>query len=150
MTIEELMKPRYKVVDSFPFNKFYKVGDILTDDGKTVVTNQDGEVMFACEFNNYPNVFQSLEWWEERKIEDMPKYLKQTGMVDGADEPIPDWYLKVKKHFNAGNGEWRDDSIHIFCIERCERTMGTNMRYSGFEPATEQEYTTYIQSQLKR
>jgi hypothetical protein len=79
-------------------------------------------------------------------VADMPQYLKETGMIDDDDNPISDWYLKVKKHFNAGNGEWRDNSIRIFCTDDHINGWGfgnKSMSYSYFEPATEAEYLAY-------
>jgi len=146
MTTEELLKPRYKVIADYP-KSLYHVGDILNAGWRSedlIYCDHDGP-----RWRDYPHLFKKLEWWEDRKIEDMPEYLKQTGMVDGADNPIPDWYLKVKKHFNAGNGEWRDDSINIFCIDKCDRTIGTNMSYSGFEPTTREEYEQHQLSKTK-
>ena len=151
MTPELLMKPRYKVIADYPKSPF-DVGMILTKSGGT-------NNVFTCEQaiqkslvwhpENYPVIFQELMWWEGRTIDEMPEYVKQSGMVDSADNPVPDWYVKVKKHFNAGNGEWRDDSINIFCTEDHREGWSPavrSMNYSGFEPATESEYNTFIES----
>ena len=158
MSTEELLKQRVKVIAPYP-NSPYMVGEILTefffDNGNSYFSVNDNEktypdrVISSGTINECPNIFRKMNWWEERELKDMPEYLKQTGMVDGADNPIPDWYLKVKKHFNAGNGEWRDDSINIFCIDKCDRTIGTNMSYSGFEPTTREEYEQHQLSKTK-
>ena len=148
--VEKLLQPRYKVIADYPRNKYYEnveVGEIIEAWHPNKIL-QDNRTGF---YGKYPHIFKELEWGEEREIEDMPMYLKQTGMVDGANNPLPDWYVKVKKHFNAGNGEWRDDSIHIFCTEDHKNGWGSGVRsmnYNGFEPATEQDYLTYKQNQL--
>ena len=143
--VEKLLQPRYKLIADYPSN---------IDDIGTVyeIDLSDGHgIDFEMTCKKYPNLFRELEWWEEREIEDMPMYLKQTGMVDD-DNTLPDWCFKVKKHFNAGNGEWRDNSIRIFCTEE-HPTKGWSLgnrsfHYSGFIPATEQDYLTYKQNQL--
>jgi hypothetical protein len=158
--VQELLKPRYRVVADYPGSKG-DIGDILYQyEFETSVTGMytfvsnleiplQGYNIAPSVIDKYPHLFQKLEWWQERTIEGMPEYLKQTGMVDGAGNPIPDWYLKVKKHFSAGNGEWRDDSIHIFCTEDCLPGWPLavrSMNYNGFEPATSEEYHDYIKS----
>jgi hypothetical protein len=168
MTTERLLLPRYEVIADFWDNPFkvgeiiefeqesdyhdFFTGELLGRDWKTDFLPKGNEDVTRYMYNMraftpYPHLFKKLQWWEHRKIEEMPMYLKETGMVDDNDNPIPDWYVKVKKHFNAGNGEWRDNSIHIFCTE--DHKDGWNkgnrsMSYSNFEPATEQEYLDYI------
>jgi hypothetical protein len=131
MTPEELLRPRYKVIAEFPRIEDFEGCEI---DNIIITLSEDNL------YEKYPHLFKKLGWWEDRKEEDMPMYLKRTGMVDDDDSPLPDWYLKVKKHFNYGNGEWRDNSVHIFCIDPSERTYGTGLFYSEFEPCTEEEY----------
>ena len=131
----ELLKQRYKVYDDYPQTPF-QIGDIFH-------VNDDEEYIsqsISIQPSKYPHLFKKLGWWEDRKIEDMPIYLKRTGMVDDNDNPLPERYLKVKQHFNYGHGEWRDNSVHIFCIAPSERTYGTGLFYSEFEPCTEEEY----------
>ena len=145
MSNEELMKRRWEVIAAFPDNRNYEVGSILDRDWCRYINDDDESQGTISKISEFPHLFRELGWWEKRKIEDMPMYLKQTGMVDGADNPVPDWYLKVKKHFSAGNGEWRDDSINIFCTEKTETTIGVGgITYSSFEPATEDEYLSNI------
>ena len=149
--VEKLLQPRYKVIADYPRNKYYEnveVGEIIEAWHPNKIL-QDNITGF---YGKYPHIFKELEWWEEREIKDMPMYLKQTGMVDDDDNTLPDWCFKVKKHFNAGNGEWRDNSIRIFCTEE-HPTKGWSLgnrsfHYSGFIPATEQDYLTYKQNQL--
>lgn len=65
MTVEELLKPRYRVSQDFPTSEF-NVGSILYDD-----------VVFSQEFKikKYPNIFKKIEWWEFRNKNDMPEYV---------------------------------------------------------------------------
>jgi hypothetical protein len=133
---EELLKPRYKVIADYPGSP-YKIGDI-----KQCSESEHGDVNY---YRQYPSIFKNLEWWEERNKIDMPDYVKQIDMVDGANNPLPDICLKVKKHFSAGNGEWRDDSIHIFCADSyISQLSNCSYSYSGWIPATEEEYSDYL------
>lgn len=144
MSIEDLLKPRYKVIADYPDSECF-VGTIIEQSGD----RYRDELGFLLQQTNkpehYPVIFKELGWWEMRKVEDMPEYVKQTGMVNGADEPVPDICLKVKKHFNAGNGEWRDDSIHIFCADSYISTLkNCSYSYSVWLPATKEDYETYL------
>lgn len=74
--MEDLMIPRYKVIADFPFNNYYKVGGIITDHKNISARNENGHAVFACSFSEFPNIFLPISWWEDRKPEDMPMYLK--------------------------------------------------------------------------
>lgn len=66
MTAKDLLKPRFEVIADYPGTTL-KVGDILD--------KQNTKNM--CEFyEQYPHLFRKLNWWEHRKIEDMPKKIK--------------------------------------------------------------------------
>lgn len=66
MSIEKLLSPRYKVIVDYP-NSIYKVGEVVQQSGK--------EFFNTDFFDKYPQ-FQKLEWWQERKREEMPEYVK--------------------------------------------------------------------------
>src|SRR4051812_21904892 len=73
MTKENLLKPRFKVIASYP-KSIYAVGDIIY--------LPDPNWMYADEtyckedfFEDYPAIFRKLEWWEERDMKDMPEYV---------------------------------------------------------------------------
>ncbi len=93
MTAEELLKPRYEVIADYPNNP-HKIGDVIqanpnqqsihlttisyaNDFGDRV--NQQ-EWAAPTSFDKYPHLFRKLNWWEHRKVEDMPK--KLISMVD--------------------------------------------------------------------
>lgn len=63
MSNKELMKPRYKVIAQYPYSSFPN-GEIIQD------------ILNPMFLDMYPHLFQRLEWWEDRKPEDMPKYVK--------------------------------------------------------------------------
>jgi len=72
MTPEQLLQPRYLVIADYP-KSIYKVGEVLN-------TGRHGDILF-CDDNGprmsqYPHLFRRLEWWEHRKPEGMPGYVK--------------------------------------------------------------------------
>jgi hypothetical protein len=71
MSTEDLMKVRYKVIADYP-NSDYTVGAILNT--HNYEDRWSGVAEDFC--NQFPHLFKKLEWWEERKLEDMPKYVK--------------------------------------------------------------------------
>lgn len=83
MEIEELLKPRYKVIAEYP-QGFFKEGEIVYTfcDAKSpyrtwyISTEENGRVWQHGSCEKYPKVFKKLEWWEERKETDMPEYVK--------------------------------------------------------------------------
>lgn len=127
-SIEELLKPRYKVVALWP-NTEFKVGQIVTDTYGLALKFYD----------NYPHLFKKLEWWEDRKPEEMPEYVKRNedNMSSLSGDPL---VLIVKKHFHYGE-DWRSGNIDFFTAQN---GLANGYSYSGFQPATEQEYNDYI------
>jgi hypothetical protein len=110
MSKEELLKPRYKVIADYPGNP-HKVNEILEVDSMFEDDNKT--------FPQYPHLFCKLEWWEERKSEDMPEYMKD------ADNEIVK-VLKWSEHqMELSNGEMWMIVPNIMCF---------------YEPATKEEY----------
>lgn len=139
LTKEQLLIPRYKVKDKYPgmeLEPFY-LGQIITlqwhreEDGEfstegfihVPINHIPRSFMWQSFFELYKNIFEPLPWWSDRKPEDMPKYLKdQAGVYSKAT-----WDVSMKL-FTSDGELW-----HI-----TENVM------SFFEPATEEEYTAYI------
>jgi hypothetical protein len=144
MTVEELLQPRWQVIADYP-KSLYHVGDILNGGYRS-------EDLIYCDTNgprwsNYPHLFKKLEWWEYRKREDMPQYIKRTGNKDSNDKPLPDVYLKVKKHFSSGNEEWLVNLSHIFCADsHLTQLKNCTYTYYCWEPATEEQYKEYLRT----
>lgn len=71
-SVEQLLQPRFKIIASWPRSGFpvglVFTGNVLTDLQKSVI---------ECE--QYPHIFQRLEWWEERKIDELPEFVHETG-----------------------------------------------------------------------
>ena len=76
MTVEELLKPRWKVIADYPKSQF-KVGEII-----------ESKTGFLYCFEDYPHLFQPLQWWEERKLEDMPEYVNYNGGIYKVESPL--------------------------------------------------------------
>lgn len=79
MSVEDLLKVRYKVIADFPqWSSFrYKKGDILELRGIHFVGEGTAKAINEKEIVDYPGIFKKLEWWEDREEKDMPKYLKK-------------------------------------------------------------------------
>lgn len=126
LTKKQLLIPRVKCVLRYPDSRF-PVGSILSQDFEDhelyVYIDSNRKFWLICNPELYPEIFTPLPWWSDRKPEDMPKYLKdQAGVYSKAT-----WGVSMKL-FTSDGELW-----HI-----TENVM------SFFEPATEEEYTAYI------
>ena len=125
MTKEELMKPRYEVVADYPGRPMtMPIGHILVLDkfgaGKYWHEYTDEEPIHIDEGSTrFPKVLRLLYWWEQRKPEEMPEYVKYT---------IRGFIIKCS---DCWNGEMYVVDEYSFSWRYCE-------------PATETEYTNYI------
>lgn len=91
MTASELLKPRFKIIADFPNNDFGKVGDILDRDWSKY-PNDDEEKEPIWSISDYPHLFQRLNWWEERSVEDMPKkVISKAEEIDSEPYEIEEW-----------------------------------------------------------
>lgn len=136
MSVEELLKPRYKVIADYPGCTF-SIGEICEPLSKDALYYSN---KVSCEARNkmmskYPHIFKPLAWYEERDVKDMPLYLKDNfGEV-----------FKVSKY---------SDILPVFYTDAIE-TKGkwkgspTPFNLKATVPATEQEYLTYINSNQK-
>ncbi len=136
LSVEELLKDRYKVIAPYPrhLSDGVDIGDILTDDGVTPVRNQHGKAIIPFDWELFPNIFRKLEWHEERKSEDMPEYVK-IGYGGGA------WKGKIgKAKFSSIN-----TNVDVFFSDADEHQF----HRSDVIPATASEYNHFI-SQYKK
>lgn len=124
MTTEQLLAPRFKVKEKYPGMEAepFRLEQIITltkheTDGwiHIPIKHIPGSYMRIGFFESFPNIFEPLPWWKERKIEDMPEYVKHTkrGVV-----------LKVNEH----------------CITGCKINGGFWAVYDNLLPATLEEY----------
>lgn len=131
--IAELLKPRYKVIADYPGSPFW-VGSILifiprfmhrVDGNIESTTYSDvfrrgNHFILADEIKEYPHLFNPLEWYEDRKPEEMPGYVK-------------DKFNQVHK---------------VTSVERIGANLekGFYAHWKNVQPATLAEYTQYINS----
>lgn len=124
MTTEELLKPRRKVIAPWPGMERdgIKVGDIIIDPDRPneCCRYLDGSAAFTFDWDKYPHLFKRLEWWEERKPEDMPEYVK-----------YDDVSLFVPKQRVCKGSQAPFNAFNFTAVD--------------FLPATESEYQSFIQ-----
>ncbi len=136
MTNEELMQPRYKVIERWPdmhMLKFF-TDQIITlnqkegsqwfiDMGKT----KPYDNYYDAYFEGYPHLFKKLEWWEEREPDDMPDYVKGESEV-----------YKV-----LSNPTGITDVVYAKWILPHNKNAMRLLSLSKTVPATEEEYLAY-------
>lgn len=137
MSTEKLIKPRWKVIASFPDSE-YKVGDIEDRDWSKYVNGEDESDGVLWRISDFPHLFKHLEWWEDRKIEEMPKYLK-------ADPSWSKYFVaKVKDYYGENNYVRFEYDGNI--PQQCD----SNKYYTEwFLISSEEEYNTYISTLQK-
>ena len=137
MTAEQLLKKRYKVIADWPKNDDCNVGDILELSaeygGEQLYRFGEAQSLWSVsDFKQYPHLFKELQWWEDRKPEDMPEYLSGLKSIRKA----------ISYEYHGGT---LDDN----------KTEYPSVLFEGdsvwcpiwmFQPATESEYLNYINS----
>lgn len=125
MTAEQLMKPRFKVIADYPGNHI-EIGTVIAEDyGRNHYDAPN-------EFEKYPAIFKKLEWWEERSIEDMPEFLKETEPIE--NDTIVYVYRRQRDFMYTQR---------IFIrLTLPDDTRKIRLEY--LEPATKEEYEVYI------
>jgi hypothetical protein len=144
LTKEELLKPRIKVTGPYPHSP-YQVGEqVKSVAGRwhlTTTAYRDefgeniGQENYVAESTiaEYPNLFQRLEWWQERKPEDMPGYVRfGESEMRHTVYKIKEWHL---------NGIYGLDTVCAIAEEPKDYLLifGGGKCY----PNTEAEYLTY-------
>jgi hypothetical protein len=126
MTTEQLLRSRYKIISDYP-GSIFEVGQIvekhLYANGKQYIPNllQDPD--------NYPAIFQRLTWWQHRRPDQMPEYVKCVATPDQIIQPGDvlkvTWHGLIEVQGRTEDGKW------IFPYTNC------------FEPATEADYNAW-------
>ena len=122
-TVEELLKPRWKVIADYP-GALHNIGDVISayENGKAYLVEGGSHYM-----TEYPALFKRLEWWEDRAVKDMPEYVK---IIEG----IPFYNFKkgqIRKLDSIKNG--------IAVVSGCPL-----IKIGFIYPSSKQEYLTYI------
>lgn len=123
-SIEMLLRPRYKVIAPWPEMGRWlaEVGDIITEYPTGTARNQNGDAVPTFEWDTFPHLFRKLEWWEERRPEEMPGYVKTSDSIFKVDK-----WDRRSRSIALCDGKW---------LDRRDVT-----------PATESEYNSFLQSQ---
>lgn len=133
MTPQELLKPRYKAIADWPFMEQYlvEVGKIYSHDWNNKMAKINGDAFSTLPLDKYPHLFKKLEWWEDRKVEDMPGYVKHAdGQIEKVLWVTDDHGISMQLENNNNGRNWRVVR-NVMCF---------------FEVATESEYNDYIKS----
>lgn len=129
MSTEDLLLPRYKLLADYPLN-IIEIGAVF-----------DKCTEFQCVFfDKYPHLFRKIFWWEERKIEDMPAFVKRIKFRE-----LISWHnIEIEEVIKVE--QWVNENE----IGKCFFTdMGGEIRQLNFDtdcflPATLTEYNEYI------
>jgi hypothetical protein len=137
MTANQLLIPRYIVIDNYPDSPF-KVGDIITYVREVAQAYDQWEIagkQFTSNgINKYPNIFRKLNWWEHREKHELPQYVLWTKTSNKAVSRVTTW--TYSDHYGwyftseaGGSCKHIPNECHII-------------------PATPDEYDTYM-NQIK-
>lgn len=105
VTVEDLMKPRYKVIKDWPGMEFFRIGEIIITKSELIYCDGQGK-----KYSDYPHLFKKLEWWEERSKNELPEYLR---FKEGYPMKVEKWDLKNEQGWIASDGRtwYHRDSI---------------------------------------
>lgn len=137
------MKPRYKLIALWPYCDD-TIGTIFTpypierrvqiicpEGPKGTIIPSDKNRCASAFYDQFPHLFKRLEWWEERKPEEMPEYAK----------PNPNGILeKLRNQKLVYKAEW------IFDFEECWHKTGewAQIHASHLLPATAADHQAFI------
>lgn len=121
MTTEELLKPRYQVIADYP-GRLFRLGQICSWEQFTMDSEEDAPIYF---FENFTHLFRKLNWWEERKPEEL--------------ESVE--YVKTL----AGNSVRKVQEINTFW-DKVMFEGGKVRSLKKWIPATREEYEAFINS----
>jgi len=142
MTMEQLLAPRFKVKDKYPGMEMepFRLDQIITltkheTDGwiHIPIKHIPGSYMRIGFFEAFPNIFEPLPWWKERKVEDMPRYVRsikqeyQYGIEIGKVIKVKEWVLLSKTMYVIQS---KTREYHPSC----------------FVPASKEDYNDYLQT----
>lgn len=137
--IEQLLRPRVKVIALWPFCRQHnnmddqpKVGEIFHVSEGGHITNNAMTIMSV---HKYPHLFDPLPWWSDRKPDEMPEYVK--GKTDEV------WKVKEWRKIKGGWSYdlWRNG----YAIESWLQVEDVD--FNGLSICTEADYINYNQSQ---
>lgn len=123
--MEDLLKPRYKVIADYP-QALWEVGAIIPTEVHSIKNLSNEMIAF---YDKYPHLFKKLEWWQERKVEELPEYIKHKNIVYKVDEwDIIMMYPKTTSVDGQVSWYWKKEN---------------------FLPATKEEYEKYVENKIR-
>lgn len=127
--MEDLLIDRFKVIADWPeMLERFSIGYVFEHPyGRTYLTAES-----KYDPADFPHLFKKLNWWEERKLEDMPMYVRwlETELKD-----------TIEKIYGYDNSR----QMPAFNIPSQVNTIKADY----FIPSTEEEYNNYINSKLE-
>ena len=104
--------------------RFQLIADFI---GNTQEIGYVFETDIPAYYEKFPANFKRLEWWEERKISELPEFIL-------GDEKV----LRAKWHFNNG----------VLFVSDLDNTSGFDYSFlpNKTSPATKEQYNNYINS----
>ncbi len=129
---EELLKPRYKVIADYPGSNFKLSEVLLLFPGSIDWLRSNRPPMYQTipisEAKSYPHIFKKLEWYEERRIDELPKYVKVTNTLFRCNNDNLGKVLKIN--------EWKPTGADFKFF------MADNYHVNHLSPATEEEFNS--------
>jgi len=130
-SIEQLLKPRYKVIADYPSNDF-EIGQILIESNTVEDWLQTDNWLHGIKLSAakaYPHLFKQLSWWEEREVGELigliVKKISYPFTITKVNAPI-----SIDGRFFV----WDN--------------MKNSAPFEDYLPATEAEYLTYINKEI--
>ncbi len=107
--VNKLLEPRIMVRHDYPDSPFDKNEILSMHVGESSIWfHAHGDYLPKVGVDKYiadgANIFRYLNWWESRKIEEMPKYLRHTysqkvhEVVSYAEYSVGSFVAKMKEH----------------------------------------------------
>lgn len=155
LTVYQLMTPRFEVLQNYPFSPFkYNEVVTLTQGGtKETSYHQLANVMVMTFgiFQNYPDIFREMAWYEQRELKDMPMYIKLADDSQLNDDKHPQYQgvfiPSLWAEFEAAEKQYFNKNYcHFYVIINNDYTK--KLSGAHFVPATEEEFITYQRSHL--
>lgn len=129
--------PRYKVTGDYPTREYdgWKIGDVIQliqpQFDKEYYCYHTGYMLWNPEkFNKYPTLFRKLHWWEDKRKEDLPQYLRYG--TNGKVRKVNEYYILP-------------GSVRVNFVGGRQRTLTVD-----WNPCTEKDYIDQIKEMLPK
>lgn len=125
----DLLAPRYKVIADYPKSNM-SIGKILKVEDDFFYIG-DGYAVEESYLTKFPHLFKKLEWWEERKEEEMPKYIKHpiTWMAGFKYYQVDAYATNM---FNEVYAKTKDSETGNIFLHNAQAVPATEAEYNSF------------------